>query len=212
MGRGVRLRWHDQDRRADLPDHRADRRAGGRRPCRGGDHRERRRTVTVTETYHFTDDKPATSHRVNGTTLQLTDTGCRNDEVRCGVEFRVHLPAAARAEITAQAGAVRVTGLLGDVAVTTQAGAVEGRALGGADVAVSTQAGAANLEFARVPSTVRASTEVGAVELGLPSGASYAVDVQTTVGSSDVSVQRDPASPHKVEVRTNVGAVKVHNL
>jgi len=41
---------------------------------------------------------------------------------------------------------------------------------------------------------------------------SYAVDVQTTVGSSDVSVQRDPASPHKVEVRTNVGAVKVRNL
>jgi hypothetical protein len=53
---------------------------------------------------------------------------------------------------------------------------------------------------------------VGAVELGLPSGTSYAVDVQTTVGSSDVSVQRDPASPHKVEVRTNVGAVKVRNL
>jgi len=168
--------------------------------------------VTVTETYHFADDKPSTSHRVDGSTLQLTDTGCRNDEVRCGVEFRVRLPAAARADITAQAGAVRVTGLMGDVAVTTQAGAVEGRALGGADVVISTQAGAANLEFARVPSTVRASTEVGAVELGLPSGTSYAVDVQTTVGSSDVSVQRDPASPHKVDVRTNVGAVKVRNL
>jgi hypothetical protein len=168
--------------------------------------------VTVTETYHLVGDRPATSHRVDGSTLQLTDTGCRNDDVRCGVEFRVHLPAAARAEITAQAGAVKVTGLMGDVAVTTQAGTVEGRALGGGDVVISTQAGAANLEFARVPSTVRASTELGAVEVGLPGGASYAVDVQTTVGSSDVSVRRDAASPHKVEVRTNVGAVTVRNL
>ena len=59
---------------------------------------------------------------------------------------------------------------------------------------------------------MRAATEIGAIEVGLPGGASYAVDVQTTVGGSDVSVQRDPASPHKVEVRTNVGAVKVRNL
>jgi len=168
--------------------------------------------VTVTETYRFVDDKPATSHRVDGSTLRLTDTGCRNNDVRCDVEFRVHLPAAARAEIKAQAGAVKVTGLTGNVSVSTQAGAVEGRALGGAEVTISTQAGAANLEFARVPSSVRASTEVGAIEVRLPSGTSYAVDVQTTVGSSDVSVQRDPASPHKIEVRTRVGAVKVRNV
>ena len=168
--------------------------------------------VAVTETYRYADDKPATTHRVDGSTLRLTDTGCRNDDVRCSVEFRVHLPAAARAEITAQAGAVKVTGLTGNVSVSTQAGAVEGRALGGDEVIISTRAGAADLEFAQVPSTVRAATEVGAIEVRVPGGASYAVDVQTTVGSSDVSVQRDPASPHKIEVRTNVGAVKVRNL
>lgn len=165
--------------------------------------------VTVTETHRFAADRPVTSHRVDGSTLRLTDSGCRNDDVACSVEFRVHLPAAARAEITAQAGAVKVNGLTGDISVSTQAGAVEGRALGGDEVSVSTQAGAATLVFARAPSMVRASTELGAVDVGLPGGTSYAVDVHTAVGRSDVSVPHDPASTHKVEVRTGVGAVKV---
>jgi hypothetical protein len=165
--------------------------------------------LTVDETYHFSDDKPATSHRVDGSTLHLTDSGCRNDDVRCDVEFRVHLPAAARTQITSQAGAVRLTGLTGDVAVSTRAGAVEGRGLGGDEVSVETQAGAARLEFAQAPSTVRASTEVGAVEVRVPGDTSYAVDVQTTVGRSDVSVQRDPSSAHRIQIRTSVGAVKV---
>ncbi len=165
--------------------------------------------VTVTETYHFTGDKPVTSHRVDGRTLRLTETGCRTDNARCGVEFRIHLPAATRAEITSQAGAVRVTGLTGDMSVTTQAGAVEGRGLGGDEVSVSTQAGATTLEFARAPSIVRASTEVGAIEVRVPGGTSYAVDVHSAVGKTDVAVPRDSTSEHRIEARTNVGAVRI---
>jgi DUF4097 and DUF4098 domain-containing protein YvlB len=167
--------------------------------------------ITVNETYRFGSDRPTTSHQVDGSTLRLTDTGCRDDSVRCDVEFRVRLPAATGADIKAQAGAVRVTGLTGDLAVSTQAGAIEGSALGGDAVSISTQAGAMTLQFTRAPSMVRASTQVGAVEVRVPSGTSYAVDVQTTLGGSDISVQRDPASPHKIEIRTNVGAVKVGN-
>jgi DUF4097 and DUF4098 domain-containing protein YvlB len=167
--------------------------------------------VTVDEIYHSGSDRPTTSHRVDGSTLRLTETGCRDNSVRCDVEFRVRLPAAATADITSQAGAVQVAGLTGNLTVTTQAGAVQGSGLGGDQVRVSTKAGATTLAFTRAPSTVSASTEVGAVEVRVPSGTSYAVDVQSTVGLSDVSVQRDPASPHKIEVRTSVGAVRVGN-
>jgi len=167
--------------------------------------------VTVDEIYHAGSDRPTTSHRVDGSTLHLTETGCRDNSVRCDVEFRVHLPAAATADITSQAGAVQVAGLTGNLTVTTQAGAVQGSGLGGDQVRVSTKAGATTLAFTRAPSTVSASTEVGAVEVRVPSGTTYAVDVQSTVGPSDVSVQRDPASPHKIEVRTSVGAVRVGN-
>jgi len=167
--------------------------------------------VTVEEIYHSGSDRPTTSHRVDGSTLHLTETGCRDNSVRCGVEFRVRLPAAATADITSQAGAVQVAGLTGNLTVTTQAGAVQGSGLGGDQVRVSTKAGATTLAFTRAPSTVSASTEVGAIEVRVPSGTTYAVDVQSTVGPSDVSVQRDPASPHKIEVRTSVGAVRVGN-
>ena len=167
--------------------------------------------VTVDEIYHSGRDRPTTSHRVDGSTLHLTETGCRDNSVRCDVEFRVRLPAAATADITSQAGAVQVAGLTGNLTVSTQAGAVQGSGLGGDQVRVSTKAGATTLAFTRAPSTVSASTEVGAVEVRVPSGTSYAVDVQSTVGPSDVSVQRDPASPHKIEVRTSVGAVRVGN-
>ena len=167
--------------------------------------------VTVDEIYRSGSERPTTSHRVDGSTLRLTETGCRDNSVRCDVEFRVRLPAAATADITSQAGAVQVAGLTGNLTVTTQAGAVQGSGLGGDQVRVSTKAGATTLAFTRAPSTVSASTEVGAVEVRVPSGTSYAVDVQSTVGLSDVSVQRDPASPHKIEVRTSVGAVRVGN-
>jgi len=167
--------------------------------------------VTVDEIYHSGSERPTTSHRVDGSTLRLTETGCRDNSVRCDVEFRVRLPAAATADITSQAGAVQVAGLTGNLTVTTQAGAVQGTGLGGDQVRVSTKAGATTLAFTRAPSTVSATTEVGAVEVRVPSGTSYAVDVQSTVGRSDVSVQRDPASPHKIEVRTSVGAVRVGN-
>jgi DUF4097 and DUF4098 domain-containing protein YvlB len=167
--------------------------------------------VTVDEIYHSGSDRPATAHRVDGTTLHLTETGCRDTSARCDVEFRVRLPAATTADVTTQAGAVQVAGLTGDLTVSTQAGAVQGSALGGDRVRVSTKAGATTLVFTRAPSTVSASTDVGAVDVRVPSGASYAVDVQSGVGRSDVSVQRDPASPHKIEVRTTVGAVSVGN-
>jgi hypothetical protein len=167
--------------------------------------------VTVTEVYRYADDRPSTSHQLDGSTLTLTDTGCQNDEQRCDVEFRVRVPSATTATVTAKAGAVRMNGLAGNVTVTTEAGAVEANGLAGDEVTITTQAGAASLEFAKAPMMVKASTEFGAVEVRLPSGTAYAVDVATSVAASDVSVQRDAASAHKVQVKTTVGAVRVEN-
>jgi hypothetical protein len=168
--------------------------------------------VTVTEIYRYADDKPGTSHKVDGTTLTLSDTGCQNDEGRCQVEFRVRVPSATTATVTAKAGAVKVAGLAGDMTVTTDAGAVEATGLAGDRVTVTTQAGATSLEFAEAPTMVQTTTQLGAVEVRVPGGRAYAVEVDTTVGASDVSVQRDAASPNKIQIKTNVGAVRVENV
>ena len=166
--------------------------------------------VTVTEIHRYDDARPTTAHQVDGQTLTLTETGCGGDDnVRCDVEYRVRVPGATSADITAAAGGVTVTNLAGNVSVTTQAGAIEGSGLSGDEVVVTTKAGAATLEFAEAPSMVRATTDLGAIELKMPGDRAYAVDVGTTVGASKVSVQRDDASAHRIEVKTQVGAVSI---
>src|ERR671913_1635206 len=85
--------------------------------------------IKVTETYHYSKDRPRTSHEVSGTALRLTESGCATDELRCTVEFSVQVPAATAVNITAQAGAVTLAGLSSDVTVITEAGAVGGEGL-----------------------------------------------------------------------------------
>jgi len=166
--------------------------------------------ITVTEIHRYDDQRPTTSHQVDGQTLTLTETGCGGDDnVRCDVEYRVRVPSATSTDITAAAGGVTVTNLAGDITVTTQAGAIEGTGLSGDQVVVTTKAGAATLEFTEAPSMLRATTDLGAIELKVPGDQAYAVDVGTTVGASKVSVQRDDASAHKIEVKTQVGAISI---
>ena len=168
--------------------------------------------VTVTEEHRYSRTKPTTAHAVEGQTLRLTESGCGDDELRCDVDYRIRMPKAMSAEITAQAGRVKVDGLGGDLRVATQAGAVEGRALRSANATIETAAGAASLEFAAAPTLVRARTSAGAVELRVPGTVAYAVDVRTSVGAAVVDVDKNPASKHRIEVQTDVGAVKIERL
>jgi hypothetical protein len=167
--------------------------------------------IKVTETYHYSNDRPRTSHEVSGTALRLTESGCATDELRCAVEFSIQVPAATAVNITAQAGAVTLAGLTSDVTVITDAGAVEGTRLAGDRVSVKTDAGATSLQFIEPPASVEASTELGAISLKVPSGTAYAVNASTTAGGSDIRVQQDANSPYKISLRTSVGGIRVEN-
>ena len=165
--------------------------------------------VSVTERYRFSENKPSTAHRVDGQTLRLTESGCGDDNVRCETEFRVRVPSGTSTQVTAQAGAVKLNGLGGDVRVTTQAGAIEGAGLSADTVVVQTKAGAMTLEFAEAPTTLQVTTELGAVTIRVPGSATYAVDARSDAGSRKVSVREDASSPHKISVKTSLGAVTV---
>ncbi len=168
--------------------------------------------VTVTEEHRYSRGKPVTAHEVAGDTVRLTESGCGDDELRCDVSYRIRMPAAMSAKITAQAGTVDLNGLTGDIQVRTQAGTVNGRALRNANTVIETAAGAAYLEFVEAPTSVRASTHAGAVELRVPGTTTYAVEVHTSVGAAVVDVDTDPSSSHRLEVSTDVGAVKIQKL
>ncbi|WP_328475247.1 DUF4097 family beta strand repeat-containing protein [Actinoplanes sp. NBC_00393] len=165
--------------------------------------------VTVTESFRYGKQRPTTAHNVANSTLTLTESGCGDDNVRCEVKYRIRVPAVTRTEITAKAGSVTLTGLAGAVQVTTEAGAVRGSGLAGPEVTVTSQAGATELVFAEPPTALEVRTELGAVSLDLPPQVAYAVTVATEVGRSQISVDQDPASKHRVEVHTQVGAVSI---
>jgi DUF4097 and DUF4098 domain-containing protein YvlB len=168
--------------------------------------------VTVTEEHRYTSGKPATAYRVEGQTLRLTESGCSDDNVRCEVRYTIRMPKTISADITAQAGEVKVDGLAGNLHVDTQAGAVEGRGLASDEVRVKTEAGAASLTFTKPPAMVHTTTSLGAVDLHLPGTTSYAVDIQTEVGTNNVDVDQDPASQHRITVRTEVGKVEINRV
>jgi DUF4097 and DUF4098 domain-containing protein YvlB len=168
--------------------------------------------VKVREVHRYTEGKPSTGHQVDGTTLRLTESGCNNDDVKCDTEFHVTMNAASTADITSQAGAIKINGLTGDIRIKSQAAAVEGTGLAGDSVTVETQAGAASLKFAEAPSLVKVTTDAGAVALELPGDVAYAVDAHTNVGGSKVSVQKDSASAHRVQVSTDFGAIEIAPL
>jgi DUF4097 and DUF4098 domain-containing protein YvlB len=166
--------------------------------------------VTVTEKHTWSSHAPTTAHAVSGATLQLTETGCGDDnDVHCGTEYVIRIPKAMSAEITSEAGNVTIDGLAGDVHATTQAGGFEGTALTADEVIVKTEAGAASLAFITAPALVRATTQVGPVEVFVPGTEKYAVVVHSDVGPATVTVDKDPASAHHIEITTGVGPVDV---
>ncbi len=168
--------------------------------------------VTVTEEHRYSSGKPTTAHQVEGQTLRLTESGCGDDDARCDVGYTIRVPKAMSVDITAQAGAVKLDGLAGNVRVTTEAGAVEGRRLTSDQVIIHTEAGAADLEFVEAPTLSQTTTSLGAVKIRLPGTTAYAVDVRTDVGASSVEVDRDPASAHQITVHTEVGGVQIERL
>jgi hypothetical protein len=168
--------------------------------------------VTVTEEHRYSSGKPNTAHQVEGQRLRLTESGCGDDDARCDVSYTIRMPETMSVDITAQAGAVKLDGLAGDLRVTTEAGAVEGRGLTSDQVIIQTEAGAATLEFVEAPTLLRTTTSLGAVKLRLPGTTAYAVDVRTEVGGSTVEVDRDPESAHQITVHTEVGGVKIERL
>ena len=95
------------------------------------------------------------------------------------------------------------------MSVTTGAGAVSGDRLTMAEATVMTEAGATVLHFLEAPSSVHTESEAGPVEVRVPGNQSYAVDISATAGGSEVSVTRDPAAAHHINVRTGIGGVRV---
>ncbi|WP_169736836.1 DUF4097 family beta strand repeat-containing protein [Pseudonocardia spinosispora] len=170
--------------------------------------------ISITETAVYSDDKPATTHAVDGSTLNLANTGCakvRTINGRCQVAWEIHAPAGTNVDLNSNSGSIDLTGMSGTVSAVGDSGSIEAENLTSKTVTAKTDSGGVELAFTQVPDQVNATTDAGSVKIEVPGGVGYAVQAKTDAGSKRIKVQQDPASPHKINAETDAGSVEVEN-
>ncbi len=171
-------------------------------------------TVSVTEQLSYTGDPPQTSHSVAGSRLTLSyrcPSGAAAIGQSCSVSYVVKVPRRIAVQIDGQVGSATLSGLAGQLILTSSTGNIDATGLTSGTVTARASAGGITLGFTAPPSIVDAQTQVGSVTVRLPAGTAYAVESDTQVGTAEVTVQRDAGSVHRIKVDSQVGSVTVTN-
>jgi len=166
-----------------------------------------RGTILVSQHPSYSEAPPATSRRVAGTTLTLSYS-C-NAELVCSVEYDVQVPRDVAVRASTRAGAITLTSLGGDVSAQTDAGLITANDLSSATVALKSNAGGVIAAFSTAPGSVSASTNIGAISITVPGKLSYQIHTHTYVGSSSVTVPKNPASPHVITASSDLGSITI---
>lgn len=163
--------------------------------------------TSVRQDATYSKTAPATTRTVSGGTLTITYS-CPVQLV-CSVSYVVQVPRGAGVQVTAPAGAIRLSGLAGNVTAKADVGLIDATGLTSASVALTTEAGGITAAFATPPATVQAVARVGAISLRVPGGVSYRVFAAAHVGKATVSVPQSSSSAHVITATTDVGTIVV---
>ncbi|MEU6861391.1 DUF4097 family beta strand repeat-containing protein [Glycomyces sp. NPDC046736] len=144
----------------------------------------------------------------------------------CTIRYEVTIPAATPVTVNGDSGSVTASALSVATTISTDNGAIsienaagpldlrtDNGAITIADVssgsveAVSSN-GAIDLGFSTAPDQVRVTTENGTVTVTVPS-AEYQVTTTTDSGDVDNGLAESEASPHRIDVTTENGAVRL---
>lgn len=169
----------------------------------GGD----RGAIAVSEQTSYSKTPPAATRAVSGTTLTLSYR-CPAQLV-CGVSYKVQVPRGVAVQVSTAAGAITLTSLAGPVRAQTSAGLITANGLSSPTAELKSNAGGIEAAFSAAPASVRAATNVGPISIGVPGSASYKVDTHTYVGSSTVTVPRNPVSPHAISASSDLGSITI---
>lgn len=163
--------------------------------------------VSVIQHAYYSKAPPATTRTVSGTTLTVT-YHCPTQLV-CGVAYTLAVPRSVAVRVSAGAGAVRLTGLAGSVTAKADAGLINATGLASASVSLTTRVGGISASFTAPPTTVQASTNVGAITVRVPGTAAYKVTADARVGKTTISAPQSASSSHAISATTDVGAIIV---
>jgi hypothetical protein len=151
-------------------------------------------------------------------------------DLECGAEIDVQVPPEVRVRAETGSGRLRVRGISGDLRLEAGSGAIElaevrgrvwARASSGeitgtglASPSVEAEVGSGRLAFgfAAPPRRVKASAGSGMVQITVPSGSYYRVDVQAGSGSVRVDpALHDRSSPNGIVAKTGSGAILIRH-
>jgi hypothetical protein len=164
-------------------------------------------SVSVTQQATWSKTPPVTTRTISGKTLTVTYT-CPSQLV-CAVAYAIQVPRDVAVQAQADAGAVRLAGIAGDVTAKAKVGLIDGTGLSGASVSLTTDGGGITASFTAAPSRLAAVAHVGAIIFHLPGTAAYQVSADARVGHADVGVRRSSSSDHVITATTDVGAIKI---
>lgn len=110
-------------------------------------------------------------------------------------------------DATVSTGSVTVAAATGDVTAHVGTGSISGRDLGSSRVVAVAKTGGVSIDVA-VPADVEAATSLGAVDVTVPAGA-YRVQATQRAGTPDLGIANDPAAPHLLVLRTDMGRIQL---
>jgi hypothetical protein len=164
-------------------------------------------STSVTQQATYSKTPPVTTRTISGKTLTVT-YACPS-QVVCAVAYVVQVPRGVTVRAQASAGAVRLSGLAGNVTATAKVGFIDATGLSGSSVSLTTDGGGINASFTAAPATLQAVAHIGAINLHVPGTVSYKVSADARVGKADVGVRQDSSSGHVITATTDVGAINV---
>ena len=166
-----------------------------------------RSTVAITAHLAYRGSAPVITRQVTGGVLELGFRlpNCSN----CGVSVDLKVPRGLGVTVRLGVGQIRLNGLSGTIAASTDAGQIQAAGMSGPRVRLTTGAGMIGAEFTVPPQLVYARSDTGSVAIRVPSGTAYKVTASTQVGSVRITVPQAADSSHVIRATTGTGAVTV---
>lgn len=166
--------------------------------------------VDVERQLTWSSTKPTLIESWDGDTFRVKAT-CDEDFViaACGVTYTIKVPPATTVDVRTSEGNIALRDLAGPLRLTTATGGITGTGLRAGTVEAGTQMGAIGLKFVQAPGSLRTSSETGDIDLEVPEGTNYALDLGGGLGEQTVGVRATPYAANTISVRNSTGAIRV---
>jgi DUF4097 and DUF4098 domain-containing protein YvlB len=155
------------------------------------------------------------TYAANQPSIQITTTGGRLaidascPDGQCKVELTVEVPPKSATQAKVTRASITGDGVDAPLSLDASDGSIELTRLRSPRVSADTERGSINLLFDQPPEQVTATASDGSLTVQVPGAATYAIDAVAAHGSSELNVPSDPASTHRLYLRTSYGSITV---